>query len=818
MKKLFTVVVLSLYCFLISGQNVGIGTLSPSAKLHLSQNLDTAFIFNDGFEDNTLSPFTTDGDAQWSPIFHVSYVGAYSVISGEISDGQSTNLELSVAIPNDKVAYLTFYCNSDVKEEDTLVLKDNGIVLDHLSDKIVWQEYSYVIGEGSHTLRWEYTKLSVGNNDIQRINLDSISIRVVDNYALRIADGEEGEGKVLTSNQIGMATWKSVNHSGIYDIDNDTKVFVDFPSDGDFIQMNLAGKEALRINTNSNSDFIFDIGGSISTSTTFIGNDVGYNNTGSGNTFVGNSSGKENETGSVNTFIGHNAANKNVSGSFNVFLGNSTGFNNLDGYNNTFAGVQAGYLNTSGHSNTFYGKESSRSNKQGTENTSFGTESAYANQSGSQNVVVGYRSAFNNSADSIVALGYKSAYNNSSGAANTFIGAEAGTSGTTFEENVFIGFKSGYHSIRDNLTFVGSRSGYNNLGGLNNTFIGKSSGFFNTSGSDNTYIGAFAGYNNEDGHSNTAIGEQASYNMVDASLTTTVGFRAGYSASSGHGFRNTFIGAYSGENNWALGSVFSAGTENTFVGGESGRNNKTGYYNTFLGSLSGFTNDGGTYNTFVGANSGEFNVQGDGNVALGYLSYNVNGKTAYDCTFLGYKANIDSMVMTTSFTNSTAIGYDSKITADNQIRIGNSLVTSIGGYEPWSDLSDLRVKRNITENVPGLNFINKLNPVSYNIDYQYLSTFLHESPASSSEALSNQKRKSQQRQTGLIAQELEQLIESMDLELDAVTKPQNDEDLYGIKYATLVVPLIQAVQELSAEVNALKNKVIDLEDEKHKRK
>jgi hypothetical protein len=51
-------------------------------------------------------------------------------------------------------------------------------------------------------------------------------------------------------------------------------------------------------------------------------------------------------------------------------------------------------------------------------------------------------------------------------------------------------------------------------------------------------------------------------------------------------------------------------------------------------------------------------------------------------------------------------------TANNQVRIGNNLVTSIGGYAGWTTLpSDGRVKKNIKTNAPGLAFINKLKPV-----------------------------------------------------------------------------------------------------------
>ena len=43
---------------------------------------------------------------------------------------------------------------------------------------------------------------------------------------------------------------------------------------------------------------------------------------------------------------------------------------------------------------------------------------------------------------------------------------------------------------------------------------------------------------------------------------------------------------------------------------------------------------------------------------------------------------------------------------------------SIGGYANWSIISDGRVKKNIKENVPGLSFINRLKPITYNLNLE----------------------------------------------------------------------------------------------------
>src|SRR5438105_11889981 len=63
-----------------------------------------------------------------------------------------------------------------------------------------------------------------------------------------------------------------------------------------------------------------------------------------------------------------------------------------------------------------------------------------------------------------------------------------------------------------------------------------------------------------------------------------------------------------------------------------------------------------------------------------------------------------------------AIGYNAQVDASNKIRIGNTDVTSIGGQVGWTMFSDGRYKKNIKENVPGLEFINQLRPITYTVD------------------------------------------------------------------------------------------------------
>jgi len=49
--------------------------------------------------------------------------------------------------------------------------------------------------------------------------------------------------------------------------------------------------------------------------------------------------------------------------------------------------------------------------------------------------------------------------------------------------------------------------------------------------------------------------------------------------------------------------------------------------------------------------------------------------------------------------------------------------------------------------------------------------------------------------TGFIAQEVEEAAKRVGFDFDGVSAPENETDLYGIRYAEFVVPLVKAVQE-----------------------
>jgi hypothetical protein len=203
-----------------------------------------------------------------------------------------------------------------------------------------------------------------------------------------------------------------------------------------------------------------------------------------------------------------------------------------------------------------------------------------------------------------------------------------------------------------------------------------------------------------------------------------------------------------------------------------------------------------------------------------------------------------------NLTNATAIGFNAVATASNQVRIGNTSVTSIGGQVGWTNFSDGRYKKNIKEDVPGLEFINRLRPVTYNLDVEEIDkvfqndiTKLRTTTASSATSASTSKpglpiagsnatnqlqadmkgrlvptaedvvakqTKSSVTYTGFVAQEVEKAAKEVGYNFSGVDIPKSDRDFYGLRYSEFVVPLVMALQELSKKTDMLEKQNAEL--------
>ena len=303
----------------------------------------------------------------------------------------------------------------------------------------------------------------------------------------------------------------------------------------------------------------------------------------------------------------------------------------------------------------------------------------------------------------------------------------------------------------------------------NSVFIGEGAGANDDlSSNNNVFIGYQSGYSNTTGDKNTANGYMALYSNTTAAGNTANGYMALYSNTTGH--------------------------SNTANGNNALYDNTTGNYNVANGYLTLRSNTTGSCNTASGYDALRFNTTGNYNTANGLQALRSN-TTGNNNTAIGFNAFSSG----TDYSNSTAIGYNANITESNQIRLGNASVTSIGGQVAWSTVSDMRFKKDVKENVPGLDFIMKLKPVTYYLDMDAIAKFTN-TPDSlrlkDAEAL-----KGKMLQTGFIAQDVEKAASECGFEFSGVDAPKNENDYYGLRYAEFVVPLVKAVQEQQTTID-----------------
>ena len=415
--------------------------------------------------------------------------------------------------------------------------------------------------------------------------------------------------------------------------------------------------------------------------------------------------------------------------------------------------------------NILIGATGSLTANSGSDNIYIGTSVGAFNQAGSDNVMIGdgVGALFNGQAQNVY-VG-KSVATGNGGDNNVTMGYQAGSTGN-YSNAVVIGYQAGQHLANEKSVLIGYQAGQNLNSGSSfhpAVCIGYQAGNALTGVVGNTLIGHEAGKSIVDGQ-NTMIGQEAGHVATTSEHNTLVGYQAGMSMTSGD--KNTLIGRQAG-------SAITTGYENTHVGW-SGVNLTSGYANTFVGYQSGNGVTTGFRNTFVG---------------------------------------MGAAPTSGGFDYSSGIGYATVVSANNQIRIGATNVTSIGGHTSWSNLSDGRYKSDVRETVPGLAFVRQLRPVTYNLDVIRLEEDLRgiDNSEMDSDYLQTLEEKQQIAYSGFIAQEVEQAAMAAGYDFSGVDAPKHEGDFYALRYAEFVVPLVKSVQELDATDSAMQQRMDNLE-------
>jgi hypothetical protein len=123
-------------------------------------------------------------------------------------------------------------------------------------------------------------------------------------------------------------------------------------------------------------------------------------------------------------------------------------------------------------------------------------------------------------------------------------------------------------------------------------------------------------------------------------------------------------------------------------------------------------------------------------------------------------------------------------TVCNEVTIFNGNVNARfqGSATAWSFTSDARKKENVEGLDVGLEFVNKLQPRTFD----WKETGAHSA--------------------GFVAQEVDEVVQSHSAEYLGVVN-KDDPECYGVAAAALVPVLVKAIQELSAKVTELEEKL-----------
>ena len=204
-----------------------------------------------------------------------------------------------------------------------------------------------------------------------------------------------------------------------------------------------------------------------------------------------------------------------------------------------------------------------------------------------------------------------------------------------------------------------------------------------------------------------------------------------------------------------------------------------------------------------------YSASGINNIAVGHDA-GYDTATGDHNTYIGYKAKASG----TDVDNEIIIGHGHHITTftaggTGTIRMGmhnNYITNTFTSNANWSHSSDERWKKNINDNSIGLDFINDLRTVSYN-----WRAFSEIDPSLSEYNAEDTEYPHPGTQHGLIAQEVKSAMDKHGIEEFAgwyEDKTHKDKQ-QGISESMYVIPLIKAVQELSAKVKDLELKLED---------
>ena len=377
------------------------------------------------------------------------------------------------------------------------------------------------------------------------------------------------------------------------------------------------------------------------------------------------------------------------------------------------------------------------------------------------------------------------------------------SSNTSFGDGAFKNNSSGTSS-----TSYGNNALRDNSTGNSNTALGVGSLISNSTGSNNVAIGQSAGQTYQNISTSIFIGNSTAATGENQSNVIVIGHNATGNGSNSVTLGNTSITKTILNGNVGIGTTSpvykfhvndtSDGIVGHFSGGVSNytlisfKSNEANVYSTSLGSY----NSGMLFRT--GATDRMYITSG-GNVGIGttspsYKLHNV-GDTFSTNYFMNRGGGLWNIIPSGGanelyFKEETGGNVRMTILGSGNVGIGTPSPSytlhvngSVAGTSAYNNLSDKRYKKDILPIENALGKILALNGVTFNWDKEATDMNLDDN-----------------NHIGLLAQDVEEIIPQ------AVTTGTDENETKSVAYTDLVPVLIEAIKELKAEIDLLKQK------------
>ncbi len=310
-----------------------------------------------------------------------------------------------------------------------------------------------------------------------------------------------------------------------------------------------------------------------------------------------------------------------------------------------------------------------------------------------------------------------------------------------------------------------------------------------------TSLGTGAG-SNSTGVNNTFVGYNAGNGVTSGTYNVAVGYEA--LTIGGNAAENVAIG------NGALDSASSC-SRNVAIGHQAlqaGPTGATQSYNTVVGWRSLFRSTADR-NTALGYNTAEYNTTGTDNIYIGYGAGSALSGTAITTGTKNILIGKGADASSDTATNQIVIGTDLAGVNNSNVTIGSSTGKIYNAFTvnaTWTQTSDGTMKNIVGPDTLGLSFIKRLNPIKYTwkprnelpLDHPYYSEVNH---ADTTTVIH-----------GFVAQEVKA---ALDVEgCDTFNGwDQGADGIQAISREMFISPLVKAVQELAAQVEALQAEI-----------